>query len=413
MKNMEQYPSVKAPKKRTNKAGKVRWLARYRDLEAGKVVERSVGTYDTKKEAVDQTRKAIDELKRIRENELISSDITVKGFIDQHWKDWRSNQLVNPDHFPLFERLIQMTGFAKIKVNKINRTSLRRFWMQVESFLIENDYSNSTKVKMRANMNSLLNYAVECSFLEENMNYGLKIDSPKAFKDAKNQNAENVWLRAQKIWTGEQIMKFLPLFNNLKKKPKNVDTIMWWAFFNFGIFTGMRTGEITALKFSDIDRDKRIITIKGSVSLNKRTRELTINKPKSSSFGQIHYSKDLDPIIEALELYHITNETIDQEYLFQYRWGGLVAPDYWSSMFKRVQIQAGIPEDQILPSAHYMRHTHLSLLAHNGYSMAEIQRRARHSDPRTTAKYYVHILDERDQEMADSFSASLGINNAV
>ena len=28
-------------------------------------------------------------------------------------------------------------------------------------------------------------------------------------------------------------------------------------------------------------------------------------------------------------------------------------------------------------------------------------------------KYYVHILDERDQEMADSFSASLGINNGV
>ena len=94
-------------KKRTNKAGKVRWLARYRDLEAGKVVERSVGTYDTKKEAVDQTRKAIDELKRIRENELISSDITVKGFIDKYWKDWRSNQLVHPDHFPLFERLIK------------------------------------------------------------------------------------------------------------------------------------------------------------------------------------------------------------------------------------------------------------------------------------------------------------------
>ena len=33
------------------------------------------------------------------ENELISSDITVKGFIDQYWKDWRSTQLVHPDHF--------------------------------------------------------------------------------------------------------------------------------------------------------------------------------------------------------------------------------------------------------------------------------------------------------------------------
>ena len=36
-------------------------------------------------------------------------------------------------------------------------------------------------------MNSMLNYAVECSFLAENMNYGLKINSQKALKDAKNQ----------------------------------------------------------------------------------------------------------------------------------------------------------------------------------------------------------------------------------
>ena len=77
-------------------------------------------------------------------------------------------------------------------------------------------------------------------------------------------------------------------------------------------------------------------------------------------------------------------------------------------MFKRVD-QAGIREDQILPSAHYMRHTHLSLLAHNGYSMAEIKEE-QGVESRTTAKYYVHILDERDQEMADNFSASLGIN---
>ena len=58
-----------------------------------------------------------------------------------------------------------------------------------------------------------------------------------------------------------------------------------------------------------------------------------------------------------------------------------------------------------------MRHTHLSLLAYRGYSMAEIQRRARHSDPRTTAKYYVHILDEKDMEMADSFANLIKIED--
>ena len=115
--------------------------------------------------------------------------------------------------------------------------------------------------------------------------------------------------------------------------------------------------------------------------------------------------------MDALELYHQVKGTIGNDYLFQYRFGGIIAPDYWSSMFKRVQKIAGIPEEEMLPSCHYMRHTHLSLLAHNGFSLPEIQRRARHTDPRTTAKYYVHILDEKDKEMSEVYSKAINLIN--
>lgn len=399
-------PRVRKPVKDTR--GKTtRWRAMYSVELDGKVVRKQIGTFDTMAQAKAETQKYVDGLINAYENELVTSDITVQQFIDDQWRPYREEQLLNIDSIVSFEKMCYLTGFADIKLNKVNPIALRRFWLEVEDYIEAKDRSASFKEKLKANLNSMLNLAVQRSYLAENLNYNIRTDTARSQKRAKNQSAKAMWDQAKKIWTPEQIVKYLPLFKEMDKKPKNVDPIMWWAFINIGIFTGLRRGEITALKFSDFDRENRILTVQRSASLKTQPREVHITHPKASSFGEIHYSKDLDPILDALELYHQMKGSFDYEYLLQYRWGGLIAPDYWSKMFKKVQIIAGIPKEEILPSVHYLRHTHLSLLAHNGYSLAEIQRRARHTDPRTTAKYYVHILDEKDKEMADNFSNSL------
>ena len=91
--------------------------------------------------------------------------------------------------------------------------------------------------------------------------------------------------------------------------------------------------------------------------------------------------------------------------------GRISCSNYWSSMFKEFR-SSWYSRRSDLAIRSSTRHADLSLLAHNGYSMAEIQEE-QDIQIQELLKYYVHILDERDQEMADSFSAGLGINNGV
>ena len=67
--------------------------------------------------------------------------------------------------------------------------------------------------------------------------------------------------------------------------------------------------------------------------------------------------------VQTLKAYHELNGTIDNDYLFQYRLGGIIRVDYWQRQFRRVQTLVGIPAKEQLTSTHCMRHTHISVLA--------------------------------------------------
>ena len=404
------YPKVVSPTRRESNSG-VRWIARYLDQEDGKVVNRSAGTFATKKEAIEQSHNAVDEIRRARSYDLVETDLSLGMFVQEYWLDQRAEEVEHTFSVKSFVELLKLTGLDQKPLSKINRAVLQRFWLEVDQFCMKNERSDSFRSKLRANMNSLLDFAVQNAFIEENYNLNLRVRTARSRKADDNRQRKDLFEKAKNIWSVDQVRKYLPLFRALDRKKQSVDPIMWWAFFNLGIFTGARKGELSGLKFSDFDLEKRTLTIQRSAVVNDTTRSIDIRDPKSSSFGTLHITNEVIEVIQALFLYHEMNGTIDNDYLFQYQTGGLVYPDYWSRMFKRVQIQAGIPEEEILPSCHYMRHTHLSLLAYRGYSMAEIQRRARHSDPRTTAKYYVHILEEKDLEMAERFSDLIKIED--
>ncbi len=399
-------PQVLAPRK-DQRNGQIKWRAQYSVYIDGKRVRKTVGSFVSKKDARSEAEKIVAEIKSKKKNQIISTDLSLMKFLEDHWYQYRYDQLDNPTTIKSFIEMLKISGLGQMNVNDINKTACRRFWMKVNDYIIENNLSASWKGKVRNNMNSLLDLAVQMSYLDDNPNFAIRFETTRSKKNDREVESEDLWNKAQRIWTIDQINKFLPLFNDLNKKAQTVDSIMWWAFIYIGIFTGARKGEITGLKFSDFDREKRILKIQRSAVRDLKTMQTDIKKPKSASFGQIHYTKELDSVLNALEMWHQLNETYDQDYLFQYKHGGIIDPSYWSRMFKRVQINAGIPKEEILPSVHWMRHTHLSLLAQKGYSLAEIQRRARHSDPRTTAKYYVHVIDKRDQEMAESFAEEL------
>jgi len=399
-------PKERSPHKDT-RGKKVRWKASYSIEVDGKVVRKQIGTFDTQAEAKAETTKKVSELKALYDNEVIISDMTLIQFLEKEWRSYRRERMVDRGDTDRFIRLVEKTSLAEVRLNKINAQSLRRFWLEIEDIVIDKGYSKSYPSHARGHLNSALNLAVQKSYMADNMNYNLKGKTERLNKLAREQSAKAKFDRTKKIWTPEQVMKYLPLYKTMNKKPKNVDPIMWWAFMTIGLYTGLRRGELSGLRFSDFDREKRVLTVQRNVQVKSQPREIHIVDPKAGSFGDVSYGDEVEEVLDTLEMYHQMNGTIDNEYLLQYRWGGLIDPTYWTQMFMRVQKIAGIPHSEMLPSAHYMRHTHLSLLSFMGFSIKEIQERARHTDPRTTSEYYIHLVEGKDKEMADKFSEVL------
>ena len=110
-----------------------------------------------------------------------------------------------------------------------------------------------------------------------------------------------------------------------------------------------------------------------------------------------------------LREYHHMNGTEEFDYVLQYRTGGAIRPDYWQGQYKRVQRLVGVPEDELLPSTHSGRHTHLTLLAEDNVSIQYLQKRAGHRSIKTTAGYYIHLAT--DEEATNSWDRNVYVDD--
>lgn len=182
---------------------------------------------------------------------------------------------------------------------------------------------------------------------------------------------------------------------------RDIDPIMWWAYFSLTLLLGLRNSEATGLKFDDFDQKTGYVEIERKYVLrtSNNKREVVYDDPKADSFRRFKYGKHIQQVLDALTLYYQANETNIDNHLLQYRTGGAVIPDYWVRNYRKAQDRAGIPKEEQLLSTHKARHTNLSLLAKANISPQKITHRAGHQDFNTTMQYYIAIDD--DDESAD------------
>lgn len=165
-------------------------------------------------------------------------------------------------------------------------------------------------------------------------------------------------------------------------------------------YTGMRKGEALALKWGDIDFKNNIIHIRHSAKLNKTAR---IGKTKTkSSVRDIPLPQTLKSILEPMQ----KDPAL------------LVIGDKLKPMSNRTyekwmkRIREEIPEMQGI-SAHYFRHTFLTMLSTEGKPITTIQNQAGHASPATTLKTYIHKDQESINSVADTADMWMNINSPV
>ena len=174
------------------------------------------------------------------------------------------------------------------------------------------------------------------------------------------------------------------------------------------LFTGMRRGELLALRWGSIDFERKIISVKEAL---EETDAIRFKAPKSATGKRDITMPDvvLDTLRAlrkqeqerrlALGLGKLTDDLL----IFTRLDGSPQSPLTLSKEWRKAATSAGLSGI----SFHALRHTHASALIDAGIDVVKISKRLGHANPTITLTIYAHLFAKREDKSAQA------INEAV
>lgn len=188
------------------------------------------------------------------------------------------------------------------------------------------------------------------------------------------------------------------------------------AIFTLLAFTGMRVGELLALKWADINFETKEFSItKTMFNIDGKKDEYKILTPKTeTSIRKISFD---DKIVELLKRHKqrqnqqkMRNRNIwqDLDFVITRDDGYPMSPRFIHYRMKRLEkmmINKGIHK-KLHP--HILRHTHVSLLTEAKVELPAIMKRLGHTDAKTTIGVYTHVTKKLNVDVADKLGNVFG-----
>lgn len=177
----------------------------------------------------------------------------------------------------------------------------------------------------------------------------------------------------------------------------------------FGLFTGLRRGELLALRWSDVDWEQRVLKVERALSRVKdysdtvNKTKLVIEEPKTLK------SKRIIPLFDYLiEILHNQKEQQDtdkeksygiyedNDIIFATELGLMIDPGNFNRKFYKLIDKAELPH----ANPHCLRHTFATRGLENGIDLKTMQELLGHSSISVTGDTYTHVLiDKKRNEM--------------
>lgn len=265
-----------------------------------------------------------------------------------------------------------------IKLLDLNAKNLQQW----KNTIGELELKTKTKNNIYSEFRSLLNFAVKMEYISSNPL--TKIGNFKDVLDfAKSQDTLH-------YYTAEQFKSFITY---AKSQCNSLNDWGYYIFFNIAFYTGMRKGEINALKWTDIEGN--ILHVRRSVNLKQKGVSVVETPPKNkTSYRDLQMPKQLIEILEEHKKRQKTLKTFSDD--FRICGGVKCLSDTSISNFNRK-----CARDTELPHIriHDFRHTHATLLINEGINIQEIARRLGHSKVEQTWNTYAHLYP-REEERA-------------
>lgn len=176
------------------------------------------------------------------------------------------------------------------------------------------------------------------------------------------------------------------------------------------LFTGMRLGEVLALRWGRVDLERAVIQVREALEQTK-AHGIRFKPPKSKAGRRDITLPDF--LVEALREYRKdqlelrmklgTGRLPDDALLFSNIEGNPIAPDAMSGAWRSYAADAGIPD----VTFHALRHTHASQLIDAGVDIVTISKRLGHKKPEIMLRIYAHLFQKDDGKAAAAINAAL------
>ena len=170
----------------------------------------------------------------------------------------------------------------------------------------------------------------------------------------------------------------------------------------FQSLTGLRFGEMVALRDCDYDKDNHRIHVNGTLCVDKgTTSQFSRTTPKN--VYSIRYV-DLDSRSESiLESFMLSNKVRElwkhqkrhNNYIFTTEGGYPFDHHFVNKVLKKLKYHKHL-------STHIFRHTHVSLLAAANVPLKAAMARVGHNDPSTTLGVYTHVTASMNKEAVNA-----------
>lgn len=163
--------------------------------------------------------------------------------------------------------------------------------------------------------------------------------------------------------------------------------------FYLELVSGIRKGELVALRWEDLDVEHRTISV-SKQALGGLGKELVVNRPKTeNSIRAISIPQDaVDLLVQAHEKHP------ENPYLFPSPLtGGMYHPDSVVNLHKKILKDAGLEHIRF----HDLRHTFATMALQNGVDVKTVSNMLGHYDAGFTLRTYTHATRQMQQQAAE------------
>lgn len=381
-----------------------------------------------------EARQYADELERnIKEGLIDTNTLTFAGMVDLWREGWLPQKTVAvQEAYEAALRNHVLPSLGRMKLGRIRAVHVDAIMRELQ----QSGRSPQTQRYILAVIRSVFNYATRKNILKENpcdrcddlpgikkdekLHY-FSVDQARRFLDALDNGYDTTHHAHHRRVAATGLEYDVPEYKEHHSIP-----FQWSVYFRCALFGGFRRGELVALRWSDVDFEKKLITIDKAMS---RTKAGQIEKGPKTQAGRRVVALP-EECFERLAKWKFEQQQLsvalgsmwqgqrgrayNENHVFIQLDNGLPVAletpgDIFHKVIDRYNEACDNPDDRLpVIRLHDLRHSTATVLLANGVDVVTVSHRLGHSRPSVTSDIYAHAMREADRTASDKLEELFG-----